>query len=140
MASGLIISLGTDGCASNNDLDMFESMKFAALLQKVHDYDPTIMPAQEAFYMATINGAETLRINAGVIKPGKLADITLVDLKRPELVPNRNLMANLVYSAKGSCVDTVLCNGEILMEAGKVEGEDEILEKAQEVAEDLFSR
>ncbi len=138
--SGLKISLGTDGCASNNDLDMFESMKYAALLQKVHDYDPTVLPAKEAYDMATINGAEALRINAGAVRSGKLADIALIDLKRPELVPKRNLIANLVYSAKGSCVDTVICDGKILMENGKVQGEEEILEKAQETADKLFAK
>ena len=137
---GITISLGTDGCASNNDLDMFESMKFAALLQKVHTYDPTVLPAKEALEMATINGAKTLGINAGAIDVGKLADIILIDLKRPELTPLNNLAANLVYSAKGSCVDTVICDGRIIMEERIVDGEEEILEKAEHVAKDLFSR
>ncbi len=137
---GITISLGTDGCASNNDLDMFESMKYAALLQKIHRYDPTVLPAKEALEMATINGAKTLGINAGAIDAGKLADIILIDLKRPELTPMNNLAANLVYSAKGSCVDTVICDGRILMEDLVVKGEEEILEKAGQVAKDLFSR
>lgn len=138
--AGLKISLGTDGCASNNNLDMFDSMKFAALAQKYHFSSTTIMPAEEIFKIATKNGAEALRLNTGEIVEGKLADIALIDLKRPELTPNHDLISNLVYSANGYCVDTVICNGEVLMRERKVEGEQEILEKAQEVAQDLVSR
>lgn len=140
MRRKITVSLGTDGAGSNNNLDMFDSMKFASLLQKVYNMDPTIAPAKEIFEMATIRGAETLGINAGVIREGALADIILVDLKKPELTPNNNLIANLVYSAKGSCVDTVICDGKILMEGRVVEGEEEIIEKASETAKDLFSR
>jgi 5-methylthioadenosine/S-adenosylhomocysteine deaminase len=136
----ITVSLGTDGCASSNDLDMFGAMKFAALLQKVHTFDPTILPAKEALEMATINGAKTLGINAGAIETGKLADIILIDLKMPELTPANNLTANLVYSAKGSCVDTVICDGNILMQKRIVKGEEEILDKATQVAKDLFAR
>ena len=140
MKAGITISLGTDGCASSNDLDMFGAMKFASLLQKVHTFDPTILPAKEALDMATINGAKTLGINAGAIEAGKLADIILIDLKMPELTPANNLTANLVYSAKGSCVDTVICDGKVLMENRIVKGEEEIIDKATQVAKDLFSR
>jgi len=139
-AAGLTVSLGTDGCASNNCLDMFDSMKHAALLQKVHRMDPTAAPSNEVFDMATINGAKALGIDAGGIRKGRLGDIVLIDLKRPELAPNHNLIANLVYSAKGSCADTVICDGKVLMEKGKVLGEEEIIEKASATAEDLFSR
>jgi 5-methylthioadenosine/S-adenosylhomocysteine deaminase len=137
---GITISLGTDGCASGNDLDMFGAMKFASLLQKVHTMDPTALPAKEALEMATMNGAKTLGINAGAIEAGKLADIILIDLKRPELTPLNDLAANLVYSAKGSCVDTVICDGKILMENKKVKGEEDIIDKAAQVAKDLFAR
>jgi 5-methylthioadenosine/S-adenosylhomocysteine deaminase len=140
MKAGITLSLGTDGTASNNNLDMYNSMKFASLLQKVQNLDPTIAPAGEVFRMATINGAESLGINAGIIRAGALADIQLINLKLPELTPNNNLIANLVYSANGSCVDTLICDGKILMENRKVKGEGEILEKASEVAKDLFGR
>lgn len=139
-AAGLSISLGTDGCASNNDLDMFESMKFASLLQKVHLYDPTALPAKEAYEMATLNGAKALGINAGAIKEDMFADIILINRNRPELTPGKNLAADLVYSAKGSCVDTVICGGKVLMEHGRMEGEEYIMAKAREVAEDLYGR
>ena len=134
------IALGTDGCASNNNLDMFEEMKIASLLQKVYSGDPTCMPAKEAFGLATGNAARMFRINAGEIAEGKLADVVLLDLKNVNLVPNHNLISNIVYSANGSCVDTVICDGAILMEARKVKGEEEIKEKAQEVAYEIVKQ
>jgi len=138
--SGLVISLGTDGCASNNNLDMFEEMKFAAVAQKGFKDDPTSLPAKDALNIATQGGAAALQINAGIIEEGKLADIVLIDLKTPELIPKHNLISNLVYSANGSCVDTVICNGKVLMENRKVEDEEQIIEKTNDVALDLVSR
>ena len=137
--AGILLSLGTDGCASNNNLDMFEEMKIASLLQKMHYHNPTLMPANEVFKMATINGAKTFRIMAGV-EEGKIADLILINLKDVHLVPRHNLISNLVYSANSSCVDTTICDGKILMQNRIVEGEDKIKEEAQETAEDLISR
>ena len=134
------IALGTDGCASNNNLDMIEEMKVASLFHKAFSGDPTSMPAHEAFELATRNAAKVFRLNSGVIAEGKLADIALLDLTKVELVPNHNLTSNIVYSANGSCVDTVICDGKILMEGRKVESEEEIKEKAQEVAYELVNR
>jgi len=134
------IALGTDGCASNNNLDMIEEMKVASLFHKAFSDDPTSMPAHEAFELATRNAAKMFRLNSGVIAEGKLADIALLDLTKVELVPNHNLISNIVYAANGSCVDTVICDGEILMAGRKVKGEDEIKEKAQEVAYELVDR
>lgn len=134
--SGLFIALGTDSCASNNNLDMFEEMKFASILQK-HHHLPTTLPVNEVLDLATLNGARALGLDAGEIRPGRLADIILVDLKRPELTPSHSLLSNLVYSASGSCVDTVICDGEILMENRAVPGEEEVLEKASEIAREL---
>lgn len=141
MASrGLNVALGTDGCASNNNLDMFESMKFAALLQKHATGDPTALPARGALAMATSAGARALRIDAGEIAVGRKADIVLVDLRRPEMTPGHDLVSDLVYSANGSCVDTTICNGRVLMLHREVEGEAEVLERAAKAAADLFSR
>jgi len=128
--AGVTVSLGTDGASSNNNLDMFESMKFAALLQKFSTNDPTALPAQEAFRMATAEGAKTLKLNAGELKAGALADIALINLKIPELTPSHHLTSDLVYSVNGGCVDTVICNGRVLMQGRKVEGEDKILKEA----------
>jgi len=123
---GVNIGLGTDGCASNNNLDMFEEMKMAALLAKLQSNDPTILRAPEAFSMATVNAAAMYRLECGEIREGMLADCMLVDLDHPQLVPNHNLMSNLVYSAGGDCVDTVICDGRILMQHRLVPGEQEI--------------
>jgi Cytosine deaminase and related metal-dependent hydrolases len=79
-------------------------------------------------------------LNAGEIKPGTLADLSLINLKSPAFTPNFNLESNLVYAANGSCIDTVICDGKILMQDARVAGEEEILEKAAAVAYDLMKR
>lgn len=134
------IILGTDGCASNNNLDMMEEMKMAALLQKIFCNDPTILLTEEVFNMGTINACRAFRLNSGIIEEGNLADIVLLNLKKPEMIPNYNVTSNIVYSANGSCVDTVICDGKILMENRKVEGEEEIMEKAKEAAFELSEK
>ncbi|WP_462323482.1 amidohydrolase [Desulfoplanes sp.] len=126
-ARGLNIGLGTDGCASNNNLDMFEEMKLAALLAKSISGDTTVLPAQDAFAMATKNMAAMYRLDCGEIREGMLADCMLVDLDHPQLIPNHNLLSNVVYSANGDCVDTVICDGRVLMENRIVPGQDDIV-------------
>ncbi len=138
--AGCSVSLGTDGCASNNNLDMFDTMKFAALGQKMFTKDPTVMPAKECFEMATKNGAKALRLNAGEVKEGAYADVLLLDLQSPFFIPNHNLIANIVYSANGSCVDTTICDGKILMKEKRIKGEKTISQKARNVAQDLIKR
>ena len=125
LASGARIALGTDGSSSNNNLDMREEMKFAALLAKAVSAgpdgtidnvgDPSLLPAETILEWATRNGAEALGIDAGVIAPGKLADAVLVDLNNPKMQPCHNLISNWVYAADSSCVRTVLCNGEVIL-------------------------
>ncbi|VGO12180.1 5-methylthioadenosine/S-adenosylhomocysteine deaminase [Pontiella desulfatans] len=129
--AGVHVSLGTDGCSSNNNLCMLEEMKFAALNAKLVHNDPTVLPAAEAFDMATTRGAEALGLDCGRIAEGLLADCMLVDLDNPRLVPGYQLIDDLVYSADSSCIDTVICDGEILMENGRVEGEEEIVADAK---------
>ncbi|MBU0471009.1 MAG: amidohydrolase family protein, partial [Nanoarchaeota archaeon] len=124
---------------SNNNLDMFEEMKFASLLQKSQG-NPVVMSAAETFNMATINGAKAFRLNIGELKEGKLADLLLINLKDTSLTPTHNLISNLVYSANGSCVDTTICDGKILMQDRIVIGEDEIIFKAREVAKNLVNK
>ncbi|MBW3000082.1 amidohydrolase [Candidatus Woesearchaeota archaeon] len=138
--AGINISLGTDGCASNNNLDMFESMKFASLLHKMSSNQQTIAPANEIFQMATSNGAKAFGLNAGKIAEGKLADFLLIDLKKVHMSPLHNLVSNLVYATNSSCVDTTVCDGKVLMENRKVPHEEEIIEKAKEAALDLIKR
>lgn len=113
--AGCRIALGTDGDSSNNNLDMREEMKFAALLAKASSGNPEVMPADEALAMATQNGAAAFGIDAGVIQEGKLADALLVRLDDVRMQPCHNLVSNWVYAAGSSCIDTVICNGKILM-------------------------
>ncbi len=137
---GVNVSLGTDGCASNNNLDMFESMKFAALAQKAWYRNQTLLTAGETFRMATLKGAEALRIDAGVIEEGKLADIILVDLDHHSFAPNHNIIADSVYSVSGACVHTTICNGRVLMEDRQVPGEDVIVRDFIAATRDLLQR
>ena len=90
--------------------------------------------AHSALNMATVNGAKTFGIDAGEVKEGKLADILLIDLKNPSLYPGHHLTSDLVYSANGSCVDTTICDGKVLMQNRIVDGEEKILEHAKETA------
>jgi 5-methylthioadenosine/S-adenosylhomocysteine deaminase len=137
---GITVGLGTDGCSSNNNLDMLEEMKFAALMCKDFNADPTVMPAQEAFAMATSSGSDIFGLQGGRIEEGAAADCILVDLSHPQLVPDYNLISNLVYAANGDCVDTTICDGRILMQGRQVEQEEEIIGQARERAARLVRR
>lgn len=136
---GVNVSLGTDGAASNNNLDMFQEMKTASLLQKVNLEDPTALPAMDVFGMATLNGARALGIDAGLIAPGKLADIVILNTRRPHLTPWRNPPSHTVYSASGADVDTVICDGRILLRDGELEVLEEkyVMELAEAAAAEL---
>ncbi|MDR0691941.1 MAG: amidohydrolase [Prevotellaceae bacterium] len=138
--AGITIGLGTDGCASSNNLDLIEAMKTASLMQKAWRYNPTFFPAQEALDCVTINGAKMLRLHAGKIETGRLADLCLIDLNCAAFTPNFDFVSNLVYAANGSCVDTVICDGRILMQNKQAPGEQEILDRAAAVAHQLTSR
>jgi 5-methylthioadenosine/S-adenosylhomocysteine deaminase len=135
--AGVTIGLGTDGCASSNNLDLIEAMKTASLMQKAWRYDPTFLPAQEALDCATINGAKMLRLHAGKLEPGRLADLCLIDLNCAAFTPNFDFVSNLVYAANGSCVDTVICDGRILMQHKHVAGEQDIIDRAAAIAPQL---
>jgi 5-methylthioadenosine/S-adenosylhomocysteine deaminase len=115
--AGITVGLGTDGAASNNNLDMFEEMRSAALLHKLINQDASALPAYEALMMATSDGARALGLanEVGVLKPGFKADLILVDLNQAHLCPRHNLVAHMVYSARGSDVDTVIIDGRLVM-------------------------
>ncbi|MCW4051943.1 MAG: amidohydrolase [Candidatus Bathyarchaeota archaeon] len=138
------VGLGTDGAASNNSLDIFESMKMASLIQKLKYQDPSVLPAHTVLKLATIHGAEALGLERkiGSLEAGKKADIILVDLKRANLIPLHDLCANLVYSAHGSDVDTTIVNGKVIManQTVKTVNEDEVLSKAAKAARELLDR
>ncbi|AKB77530.1 S-adenosylhomocysteine deaminase [Methanosarcina horonobensis HB-1 = JCM 15518] len=139
---GVNVSLGTDGCASNNNLDLFEEMKTAALLHKVSTCSPTALPAHQVLKMATVNGAKALGTETGMLKAGMKADIVIVDMKKPHLTPCFDVTSHLVYSAKGSDVRTTIVDGKILMDDYKVLVLDEqkVIEEAQKAAEELVAR
>jgi len=139
---GVTVGVGTDGPASNNNLDMFQSMKVAALLQKQYYKDSTVLPAQTVLKLATIDGAKALGLEktVGSLEVGKKADIILIDFKKPHLTPVHDPYANIVYSACGSDVDTVIVDGKILMENKNVKtlDEEEVMLKAQKTATNLI--
>lgn len=113
IASGARITLGTDGCSSNNNLDMREEMKTAALLAKVTG-DAALLSAPQVLKWATRNGAEAFGYDAGEIARGRLADAILVDLGNPKMNPCHNLISNWVYAADSSSIKYVICNGKVL--------------------------
>ena len=118
LAHGLTVGLGTDGCASNNNLDLFQEMDTAAKLHKVHRLDPTVMNAETVLKMATREGAKALGMGnlAGCLKPGMKADLILLGFDKPHLTPLYSPYSHLVYAANGSDVDTVFINGRPVME------------------------
>ncbi|MEN6617128.1 MAG: amidohydrolase [Syntrophorhabdus sp.] len=138
--AGISYCFGTDGCASNNHLDILETMKFASLIAKFSSADPTMLPARKTYDMATREAADIFRIGPWIIAEGMSPDIILIDLKRPEFVPNFEMYSDILYAANGSCVDTVICRGEVLMENRYVPGEEEIMELASEAAHDIVRR
>ncbi len=141
---GVNVGLGTDGPASNNTLDMFETMKIATLLQKLVYLNPKILPVHEVLRMATVNGAKALGLGKtiGSLEVGKKADVILIDPSKPHLKPLHNIYANIVYSSHGSDVDTVIVDGNILMENRHVKTLDEqaVMERAEKTALDLLAR
>jgi 5-methylthioadenosine/S-adenosylhomocysteine deaminase len=139
-AAGANVCLGTDGCASNNNLDMLEEVKTAALLQKFYWNDPTLLPAPAALSMATTHGAQALGLGPGTIQRGTPADIILLSARTVCNTPLHNAASNIVYSCSGASVRTTICDGRILMLDARVPGEQEILAGAQKAASDLVRR
>jgi len=138
------IALGTDASNCNNSQNMIETMKMAACLQKVYALDPAALTANQVIRMATIDGAKALGLEneIGSIEPGKKADIIIIDLKKPHIIPIHDPIAGLVYSASGHDVETSIIDGKIVMENRVIKGlnEVEIIEKTQKAAEDLVKR
>ena len=139
LAAGIPVGIGTDGAASNNNLDMFEEMDTAAKVHKLYRQDPTAMPARDVFRMATIGAAEALGLaeHVGSIEVGKLADLVLIDLDQPELTPLYDVYSHLVYVIKGPYVHSVLVGGEWVVREHEVVTMDveEVLTKARKIQE-----
>ncbi len=136
LKQGINISLGTDGQGSGSNLDLFETMKYTALLQKGINEDSRVIPAYEVLKMATINGARTLNLEneIGSIEEGKCADIIILNLNNAQTNPINDLCADIVYNVKENNVITTIINGEVLMENKKINyNEEEIFKKCTEI-------
>jgi 5-methylthioadenosine/S-adenosylhomocysteine deaminase len=114
--------MGTDGCASNNDLDLFQEMDSVAKLHKAKSLDPTVMDASTVLKMATIRGARALGLDPiiGSLETGKKADLIIVDTNKPHLTPMYNPVSHLVYAVIGSDVTTSIINGAVVMNDGRL--------------------
>ncbi len=138
---GINVGLGTDGCASNNNLDMFEEMHILALIQAGINKDPTNLSASEIIDMATIGSAKAMhRYDIGKMEVGYKADIIALDLNKPHLIPNLDIASLIVYSAHGSDVFMTMVDGNTLYEDGKFVSlnEDEIYKEVKEIAKRLY--
>jgi len=133
-----IVTLGTDGAASNNKLDMFETMKFAALIHKHHRWDASVVTAQQTLDMATINASKFFGID-GSIEEGKKADIICLEIT-PNLVPRHNIISHIVYAASGFNVSDVIINGKMIMNDRKFIyiDKNKIMEEAEKAKEELL--
>nr|MBN1229696.1 amidohydrolase family protein [Anaerolineae bacterium] len=146
LKAGISVGIGTDGAASNNDLDMFEETRLAALLAKTESDDPTSLPARQALEMATILGAKALHIDhlTGSIEAGKRADLAFLDLNRHHVLPHFNrvseaVYSRIVYAAKSTDVLHVMCNGQWLMRDRELLtiDTDHLHRQAQQMAADI---
>jgi 5-methylthioadenosine/S-adenosylhomocysteine deaminase len=142
MAAGVNVALGTDGSSSNNNLNLFEEMHLAAMVHKAVHEDPTAIPAYTALEMGTVNGAKALGLEnkVGQIKVGYLADLIMIDLKKPHFYPRFNMTASLIYSAQASDVKDVMINGKWVMRNYELltMDENEVFEKANACALNLI--
>jgi 5-methylthioadenosine/S-adenosylhomocysteine deaminase len=138
--AGANICLGTDGASSNNSINLFHEMKTTAIAQKCAHSRPDLFGAGEVWKMATENAYTAFGLDLG-LREGALADLSLIDLRKPWFFPltSENIVSHLVYSAQGG-VETTIVGGKVLMRDGVIPGEEEILARAQEQFEDLVAR
>jgi 5-methylthioadenosine/S-adenosylhomocysteine deaminase len=135
--AGANVCLGTDGCASSNNLDMLETMKTSAMIQKAWRDDPTAMPVDEVMAMATSNAGKALGLNVGRVEAGAFADLLIVDIENLNFLSPASFEENLLYSAHSECIDSVICDGSFIMRGRVVEGERDILSAARKVLSKL---
>jgi len=144
LSAGANVGLGCDGAPCNNSYDMIREMKLAAIIQKGRLLDPLAMPATTVLEMATVRGARAMGMESevGSIQEGMKADLVLIDLKKPHLTPYRDIVSNVVYSAMGSDVDSVMVDGRFILREGKALTLDEkkIVGEAQSRQDELLAR
>ncbi|ATW88481.1 5-methylthioadenosine/S-adenosylhomocysteine deaminase [Halohasta litchfieldiae] len=140
--TGVNVGLGTDGAASNNDLDLFDEIRDAAMIGKLARGDARDVAAESAVRMATEGSAEAIGLPVGQIEAGGTADIAVVDFDAPHLTPVHDFVSHLAYAVRGSDVRHTVCDGEILMADGEVQTLDEaaVKQRASEAAEALVDR
>lgn len=137
--AGVDVCLGTDGVASNNNFNLFEEIKMASILQKNRRNDATVLPANEAFELATARAAEIFGLNGGTLEEGNAADFMLIDLDNPSmsLATTHDEASHLSYTLTSDTIETVICDGEVLMQDGPPEGYEKLIEKFQELTRKL---
>ncbi|NOY68429.1 MAG: amidohydrolase [Deltaproteobacteria bacterium] len=141
LSAGITVGLGTDGPASNNDLDMFAEMDTAAKLHKVNTLDPTVVDARTVLRMATIDGARALGLGnvCGSLEPGKKADIIVIDTRKPHLTPMYDPCSHLVYAVRANDVSSVIIGGNIVVENRRINtfDVDEIMAEIKEIGKGI---
>jgi len=146
LSAGVTVALGTDNPCANDSVNMVNDVQFAAMLHKGATRDPAVITAERALELATIDAAEAIRKGdeLGSLEPGKRADVVLVDLEYPHLVPHLNVPAALVYQAQGFEVDTVLCDGEVVVDGRNAVGikaaYPDLVERAMAASERIVER
>ena len=139
---GLTVAVATDGCGSNDNLDMFEAMRTAALLHKLNALDPKIISAQKVLEMATIDAARAIgeESNLGSIEVGKKADLVLVNMNKPHLQPLHDVVRTIVYCANGADVETVIIDGKRVYDRGRIStvNEEAVIRRASELTQDAL--
>ncbi|MBN2123239.1 MAG: amidohydrolase family protein, partial [Deltaproteobacteria bacterium] len=143
VAGNLCVGLGTDGCASNNNLDLFAEMDMAAKLHKVNSMEPTVMDARTVLRMATIDGARALGMGerTGSLEVGKKGDIIVLDTRKPHLTPMYNPYSHVVYAARGQDVSHSIIDGKVVLEDRKLTTLDlsQVMEDAKQKARDVIA-
>ena len=132
-SAGARICIGSDGCASSNNLDILEALKTAAMVQKAWREDPAAMPLDDLLSMATVNGAEALGLNTGRIEEGREADILIVDTDNSFFLSPAPFLADFIYSAHSDCIDSVICQGKFVMRSREIPDEKKVLHEASRV-------
>jgi len=137
---GVALGIGTDSCASNNNLDMFQEMDISAKLHKVNKLDPTVLSARQVLTLATLGGARAIGLDdkIGSLEAGKRADVIVVDTSKPHMIPLYDPVSHIVYSASGSDVSHVIVDGRLVVHDRTVLTLD--LEEVGQAVRDLASK